>query len=121
MEVFTVNDLLPGFTCNRCGVFTGTAKVDHTECRACGTPKPSEDDVTMLQTLTVAQERGSQLMLENQRLKAALRTIRIWSENGRQAVGQIPEGGAFTRERQEAVMRGFLASIGMCESMGVRL
>jgi hypothetical protein len=33
---------LPGWTCPKCGVFTGTAKFDLRECRnpLCGAPRP---------------------------------------------------------------------------------
>ncbi len=33
--------LLPGWTCLACGVFTGTAKEQHTACRCCGTARPA--------------------------------------------------------------------------------
>jgi hypothetical protein len=31
--------LLPGWFCSKCSVFTGTAKEELTECRACGAPR----------------------------------------------------------------------------------
>ena len=34
--------LLPGFDCPACGMFTGTAKVDHVTCRCCGAPRPDD-------------------------------------------------------------------------------
>jgi hypothetical protein len=34
--------VLPGWTCNACGAFTGTAKEQLTQCRCCGTPKPEK-------------------------------------------------------------------------------
>jgi rubrerythrin len=32
--------VLPGWTCRKCGGFTGTAKEDHQQCRACGEKRP---------------------------------------------------------------------------------
>ena len=33
--------LLPGWTCPRCGVFTGDAKERHERCRSCDAPRPA--------------------------------------------------------------------------------
>jgi hypothetical protein len=114
------NGGLPGFFCSVCRVFTGTAKEEHLTCRACGAPRPPDNDKIMLRTLTAAQEASTKLALENQRLRATLRTIRSIAEDARRALCQIPDGGALTRDRMEFLLRSYLAVTGACEAHGVR-
>jgi hypothetical protein len=65
---------LPGWFCDTCKVFNGEAKERPPECRACGAPRPRQDDETMLETLTRTQGRCTELLLENRALRAAKNT-----------------------------------------------
>lgn len=78
--------LLPGWTCPSCLSFNGDEKERRAECRSCCHPRPSglDESFARLQMTTKAvlvnlddvQNRASSLMLENQKLKQVLRTIR---------------------------------------------
>jgi hypothetical protein len=62
--------VLPGWDCTSCRVFNGEAKMRLEECRSCGAPRPVLEEETMLKTLTIAQARCTELLLENRALKA---------------------------------------------------
>jgi hypothetical protein len=73
--------LLPGWDCpnSTCGVFNGTVKEDLKVCRCCATPRPSDLDLAFkrlqktheqaLSNLTSVQERCTELVMENRRLR----------------------------------------------------
>jgi len=70
-----VSLVLPGWDCPSCGAFCGKAKERLVKCRACGAPRPQTEELTMLDTLTIAQTRGTELKLE-------LRAEQTWKRGG---------------------------------------